>query len=68
MFLQMLITRIVKRLPMHLRSRWVDVAYLISEPARGMNTWRESRFSDLANFVDEKSRVASSMYDVDLTK
>ena len=24
--------RIVKRLPMHLRSIWVDVAYLISEP------------------------------------
>ena len=60
--------RVVKRLPMHLRSRWVDVAYLISEPARGMDPGREPRISDLAKFVDEKSRVASSMYGVDLTK
>ena len=62
------IRRIVKRLPMHLRSNWVDVAYLISEPNKGMNPGREPCFSDLAKFVDEKSRVASSMYSVDLTK
>ena len=53
---------------MHMRSRLVDVAYLISEPARGMNPGREPHFSDVANFVDEKSRDASSMYSVDLTK
>ena len=33
-----------------------------------MDPGREPRFSDLAKFVDEKSRVASSMYCVDLTK
>ncbi|MCG8069349.1 MAG: DUF1759 domain-containing protein, partial [Candidatus Thiodiazotropha taylori] len=60
--------RIVKRLPMHLRSKWVDVAYLISEPVRGTDPGREPCFSDLAKFVDERSRVASSMYGVDLTK
>ena len=60
--------RIVKRLLMHLRTKWVDVAYLISEPVRGSNPGREPRFSDLAKFVDEKSRVASSMYGVDLTR
>ena len=53
---------------MHLRTKWVDVAYLISESVRGTNPGREPRFSDLANFVDEKSPVASSMYGVDLTK
>ena len=60
--------RIVKRLPIHLRTRWVDVAYLISEPVSGTTPGREPRFSDLAKFVDEKARVASSMYGVDLTK
>ena len=59
---------IVKCLPMHLRSKWVGVAYLISGPARGMNPGRDPRFSDLAKFVDKKSCVASSMYGVDLTK
>ena len=39
-----------------------NIAYFISDPGR------MPRFSDLAKFVDEKSRVASSMYDVDLTK
>ena len=33
-----------------------------------MDPGREPRFSDLAKFVDEKSRVASSMFGVDLTK
>ena len=41
--------RIVKRLPMHLRTKWVDVAYLISEPVRGTNPGRKPRFSDLRN-------------------
>ncbi|CAG2190453.1 unnamed protein product [Mytilus edulis] len=38
---------IVKRLPMHMRTRWVDIAHSISESGR------EPRFSDLAKFVDE---------------
>ena len=59
--------RIVKRLPMHLRAKWVDVAHSINEPASG-RLGREPTFSDLAKFVDEKSRVASSMYGLDLTK
>ncbi|CAG2254433.1 unnamed protein product [Mytilus edulis] len=38
---------IVKRFPMHMRTRWVDIAHSISESGR------EPRFSDLAKFVDE---------------
>ena len=59
--------RIVKRLPMHLRAKWVDVAYSINEPASG-RPGREPSFSDLSKFVDEKSRIASSMYGLDLTR
>ena len=58
--------RIVKRLPMHLRAKWVDVAHSINEPASGRHG-REPRFSDLAKFVDENSRIASSIYGLDLT-
>ena len=39
--------RIVKRLPLHLRTKWVDVAYSINEPASGRPS-REPSFSDLA--------------------
>ena len=59
--------RVVKRLPMHLRARWADVAHSINEPALGY-PGREAKFSDLAKFVDEKSRVASSMYGLDLSR
>ena len=52
---------------MHLRAKWVDVAHSINEPASGRHG-REPRFSDLAKFVDEKSRIASSMYGLDLTR
>lgn len=52
--------RIVKRLPMYLRVKWVDVAHSISESGR------EPKFGDLSKFVDDKSRVASSMYAADL--
>lgn len=41
--------QIVKRLPMHMRTRWVDVAHEITELGR------EPRFSDLAGFVDKSS-------------
>ncbi|CAG2211235.1 unnamed protein product [Mytilus edulis] len=53
---------IVKRLPMHMRTRWVVIAHSISESGR------EPRFSDLVKFVDEKSRIASSMYGYDLCR
>ena len=53
--------RIVKHLLMHLRAKWVDVAHSINEPASG-RPGREPRFSDLTKFVDEKSRIASSMF------
>lgn len=54
--------RIVKRLPMHMRVKWVEIAHSINESGR------EPRFSDLTKFVDEKSRIASSMYGYDLCK
>ena len=57
----------MKRLPMHLRSKWADVAHSINEPLTG-TPGREPRFSDLSKFVDEKSRVASSMYGLDLAR
>ena len=54
--------KIVKRLPMHLRVKWVDVAHTITEQGR------EPRFSDLTKFIDQKSRIAASMYGVDLVR
>ncbi|CAC5425025.1 unnamed protein product [Mytilus coruscus] len=54
--------KIVKRLPMHLRVKWVDIAHSITE------TGKEPRFSDLANFIDKKSLLASSMFGLDLVK
>ena len=60
--------RIVKRSPVHLRTKWADIAYFISEPVRGTDPGRVPYFSDLAKLVDEKSPVASWLYGVDLTK
>ncbi|CAG2222474.1 unnamed protein product [Mytilus edulis] len=54
--------KIVKRLPMHLRVKWVDIAHSITESGR------EPRFTDLTKFIDQKSRIAVSMYGLDLTK
>ncbi|CAG2214645.1 unnamed protein product [Mytilus edulis] len=54
--------KIVKRLPMHLRVKWVDIAHSITESGR------EPRFTDLTKFIDQKSRIAASMYGLDLTK
>ncbi|XP_053376745.1 uncharacterized protein LOC123527045 [Mercenaria mercenaria] len=54
--------RIVKRLPMHLRTKWVEVAHAITESGR------EPCFTDSTKFVDEKSRVACSVYGLDLVK
>ena len=55
----------MKRLSMHLRSKWADVAHSINGPRTGI-PGRDPRFSDLSKFVDEKSRVASSTYGLDL--
>lgn len=54
--------RIVRRLPTHLRTRWVDVAHSITESGR------EPRFSDLTKFVDERARISSSMFGLDLVR
>ena len=56
--------RVVKHLLMHLRAMWADVAHSINEPASG-SPGREAQVSDLGKFVDDKSRVASSMYGLD---
>ena len=54
--------RIVRRLPMHLRSRWAEIAHSIFELGR------EPSFMDLTKFIDERSRVASSVYGIDVVK
>ena len=53
------IKRIVHRLPNYMRTRWTEVAFGINESGR------EPNFKDLVKFVDERSRVASSMYGMD---
>ncbi|XP_053406377.1 uncharacterized protein LOC128546124 [Mercenaria mercenaria] len=52
--------RIVRRLPMHVRGKWVDIAHSITESGR------EPGFSDLVKFVEEKARIATSLYGLDL--
>lgn len=54
--------KLVKRLPYHVRSKWVDKAHSITESGR------EPCFSDLVRFVDERARVATSMYGLDLAQ
>ncbi|XP_053381765.1 uncharacterized protein LOC128549256 [Mercenaria mercenaria] len=54
--------RLVRRLPMHLRTKWADIAHSIYESGR------EPSFSDLTRFIDERSRVASSVYGIDIVK
>ena len=52
--------KIVRRLPMHLRGKWVDEADKIL--AKG----REPIFSDLAKFIDSRARAANNMYGEDM--
>ena len=52
--------RIVKRLPLHLGSRWADVADSINESGR------EAHFNDLSRFIEERARIACSMFGTDL--
>jgi hypothetical protein len=52
--------QIVRRLPMHLRSKWADKADSIIEDGE------EPRFDDLAAFIERQARVASTMYGQDL--
>ena len=52
--------KIVRRLPMHLRGKWVDEADKIL--AKG----REPIFSDLAKFIDNRARAANNMYGEDM--
>lgn len=46
--------RIVRRLPMHMRTRWVDIAHDIN-----VKSDREPKFSDLVCFVNKMSQTAS---------
>jgi hypothetical protein len=52
--------RIVRRLPMHVRRRWVDISHSITQSGR------EPVFSDLVKFVEERAHVATSLYGLDL--
>ena len=52
--------QIARRLPYHLRTKWVDVAYKIVE------TGRQACFTDLSEFIDQNARKANSMYGMDL--
>ena len=54
--------KIVRRLPLHLRTKWADIAYTIYEIGR------EPSFLDLSKFVDERARVASSIYGIDVVQ
>ncbi|XP_060602645.1 uncharacterized protein LOC132755746 [Ruditapes philippinarum] len=54
--------RIVRRLPMHMRTKWADIAHTIYECGK------EPRFFDLLKFVEERSRVACSVYGIDIVK
>ena len=52
----------IKRLPVFLRNKWIEVADKI------VLTGREPDFSDLARYVQERSRIASSFYGQELAK
>lgn len=52
--------RIVRRLPMHVRGRWVETADKIIENGN------EPNFSHLTNFIQDRARVANTMYGKDL--
>ena len=50
---------------MHLRARWVALAHLSNKPASGRHG-SEPMFSD--SNLSKKSLIASSMYEIDLTR
>ena len=52
--------KIVRRLPMYLRAQWADRADYVLESGR------EPNFKDLAKFVEDKARSASTIYGQDL--
>ena len=51
--------KIVRRLPLHLRSKWVDRADMIIESGI------EPSFSDLVNFIEKSARPSENMYGQD---
>ncbi len=55
--------RIVRRLPMHLRSRWAEIAHSIFGSGR-----RTKLLVDLTKCIDERSHVANSVYGLDIVK
>ena len=54
--------RIVRRLPMHVRARWADIADSIIESGR------EPGFVHLTEFVQNRARVANNVYGKDLNE
>ena len=54
--------RIVRRLPLHLRGKWADRA------DRLMEGGTEPKFGHLADFVEDRSRVANTLYGQDLAR
>lgn len=53
--------KIVRRLPLHIKSRWVDRADYIIESGR------EPSFDDLTTFITARGRVANNIYGQDLS-
>ena len=54
--------RTVRRLPMHVRAKWAENA------DRVLESGREPRFSELASFIADRARVASTVYGKDLNE
>lgn len=54
--------KIVRRLPIHIRGKWVDRADVLIE--NGI----EPNFLDLTKFIENKARVANTMYGQDLSR
>ena len=53
--------RITRRLPFHIRNRWVDKADVIIEGGS------EPTFKQLTDFIMARARIYSNMYDIDIT-
>ena len=53
--------RIVRRMPMHMRTKWADRADSIIESGS------EPNFSHLTRFIEQRARVANTMYGKDIS-
>ena len=52
--------KIVRRVPMHIRTKWAERAHFILESGLKPN------FADLARFIEQRARVANTVYGQDL--